>query len=433
MQKEKKSLEKRLENIKSLYNNLDNFIDKLPDVIPKEVKNLIKDQILDNDDLKNLMEGIDKKRPPRFMLVGRTGVGKSSLINAICGLYTAKVSDVEIGTREIEKFQSKEGNRVLLEILDTRGIGESLTVEKGNEAETVLKKEMVEFRPDAILFVLKCESRDYINKDAELVKQLKEEYKKKTNIDIPVVVVLNRADAMEPSEYNKPTEYPQRKLENIRKACDMVEKILKEVKLEVEDIIAVSSKINWGYSPKELDNMSPQQLEKLKIEFDGRYNISKLIETLENNIASDAAMGLMIAAGLEKALERIAEKIIGIFTGIAGVVTANPIPVADIVILTTLEVVMVSLIAYLSGEELNLKAAEKFIGSLFGIGIGGNIFRMTARQLSKLFPIAGSFISSGIACGGMYVIGKAAIQYYIYGKSLGKVSDIYKKLKSETF
>lgn len=431
MRKEKNTIEKRLENIKNLYYNLDDFVDKLPDAVPEDVKKLIKNQILKNEELKDLINGIERNRPPRFMLVGRTGAGKSSLINAICGLYTAKVSDVRIGTKEIERFQSKEGDRTLLEILDTRGIGESISSQKGKEAEVVLKEEMIKLKPDAILFVLPIDSRAHINIDAAYIKEIKKEYKKEMGIDIPVFVVLNKADAMQPIQYDNPFEYSARKLDNIRLKCCEVEKIIREVGLEVEDIIPVSSMIDWGYSPEELEEMKPERLEKLKIKLDGRYNITKLIDTLEKNIDSEAAMGLMFAASLEKALERIADKLIGIFTAIAGVVAANPLPIADMVVLTSLEVVMVSLIAYLSGEELSIKAAEKFIGSLFGIGIGGNIFRLTARQLSKMIPGGGFMISAGIASGGMYVIGKSAIQYYIYGRTMNSVSGIYKKFMKE--
>ena len=39
------------------------------------------------------MKEIDIHRPSRIFMIGRTGVGKSSLINALCGVYVAPVSD----------------------------------------------------------------------------------------------------------------------------------------------------------------------------------------------------------------------------------------------------------------------------------------------------------------------------------------------------
>ena len=75
-----------------------------------------------------MMEGIDSHRPPRIFLVGRTGVGKSSLINALCGSYVAKVSDTKICTEGAEMYQCKDEGRVLMDILDTRGIAESESI-----------------------------------------------------------------------------------------------------------------------------------------------------------------------------------------------------------------------------------------------------------------------------------------------------------------
>lgn len=89
----KMKIEQRLQNMKNFYVKAGNMIDNLPDAIPEKTRNMLKDTILGDKDLKNLMDGIDSHRPPRIFLIGRTGVGKSSLINALCGSYVAKVSD----------------------------------------------------------------------------------------------------------------------------------------------------------------------------------------------------------------------------------------------------------------------------------------------------------------------------------------------------
>ena len=69
------------------------------------------------------MEGIDNHRPPRIFLIGRTGVGKSSLINALCGAYVAGVSDTKSCTEDVQIYECKDNDRVLMQILDTREIG----------------------------------------------------------------------------------------------------------------------------------------------------------------------------------------------------------------------------------------------------------------------------------------------------------------------
>ena len=73
----------RLKKMKDFYLKLDEMMDKLPDSIPADTRKMIKDKILGDKELKELMEGIEKNRPPRIFLVGRTGAGKSSLVNAL--------------------------------------------------------------------------------------------------------------------------------------------------------------------------------------------------------------------------------------------------------------------------------------------------------------------------------------------------------------
>ena len=74
-------IEKRLQDIKKFYIKEGEVIDGLPDAIPEKTRELLKNSILGDKDLENLMDGIDSHRPPRIFLIGRTGVGKSSLIN----------------------------------------------------------------------------------------------------------------------------------------------------------------------------------------------------------------------------------------------------------------------------------------------------------------------------------------------------------------
>lgn len=421
------TIEERLNRIRDLYFNLDKLVDGLPDAVPDEMKKKLKEMLLENEELKRTMQGLEEARPPRFLMVGRTGVGKSSLINAMCGMYVAEVSDVKIGTRGIERKECHANGRVLMEILDSRGIGESVQApDGGRTAEDELQEKMLDFRPDAIIFVERCKARDRLNEDILYVRKLREKYERDTGVEIPVLAVLNQADEMEPSQYKK--DFPHRKIENIQQAEQEFERLLEQNRLKVIDVIAAASRIDWGYSSEELAGMSEAKLAGLKIQDDGRYNIDKLIDRLESSLEVDAAMGLLKAADVEGVLDRIAMKLVKIFASVAAMIAATPIPLSDIVILTALQACMVETVAYISGEKLSIKAAEKFIASVLGVGLGGNIFKMAARQLVKILPGFGNAVSAAVAYSGTYSMGRLAVQYYIHGIDMKKLKREQKAL-----
>lgn len=81
MNDENEKIEQRMQNMKNFYIKVGEMIDKLPDAIPEKTRKMLKDTVLGDKKLKQLMEGIDSHRPPRIFLVGRTGVGKLSLIH----------------------------------------------------------------------------------------------------------------------------------------------------------------------------------------------------------------------------------------------------------------------------------------------------------------------------------------------------------------
>lgn len=112
MKEDKEKIHQRLMNMKKMFLKAESLIDNLPDVIPAEVRDMLKDKVLGDKNLKSLMDGLESNRPPRFFLIGRTGFGKSSLVNAICGAYVADVSDTVSCTAETRTITIKDNDRV---------------------------------------------------------------------------------------------------------------------------------------------------------------------------------------------------------------------------------------------------------------------------------------------------------------------------------
>lgn len=435
---ENQKIEKRLAHMKNFYLKIEDILDSLPDVIPENTKDLLKNKILGDNSLKNLMDGIDSHRPPRIFLIGRTGVGKSSLINALCGAYVAKVSDTRSCTIGAEIYQCKENNRVLMEILDTRGIAESESLDNKISAEELLVKQINEFSPDVAIMMLNCTHRDDIITDVEFMKKVSKDYEKTNSLKLPIVVVVNKCDEMAPSRFKLASEYPKNKIDKINEVVLYYKDIIVKNKLKIYDIIPVSSLIDWQtpdgmeVSVEDIDNLPQHDIDNLQIAFDGRYRIEELLDILEEAIQDfEAQMGLRMAARLNDVVVRVAKQLNKIFTGISASVALTPIPTSDIYILLILQSIMVTLIASLSGRDVSIDTAKEFIFSISGVGLVGYGLRLAAQQGSKFInaicPGAGSTVSAAIASVGTNGIGKAAIAYYIEGNSIDDVKTEIKK------
>lgn len=429
MKDETMKIEQRMQNMKKFYIKVGELIDSLPDAIPEKTRSMLKDKILGDKDLKDLMDGVDAHRPPRIFLIGRTGVGKSSLINALCGSYVANVSDTRSCTESATPYEVKDGERVLMEILDTRGIAESESLNEEQSAEDMLIKQINEFSPDVAIFMLNCTHRDDVNTDVEFLKKLAKEYAAKNNLRLPIVVVINKCDEMAPTRYKNPAEYPRKKIDKINEVLQYYKGIIVKNGLKIDDIIAVSSLIDWQtpdgmeIDVEDIDNLPMSDIENLQIAFDGRYHIEELLDILEKAILDfEAQMGLRMAARLTDMVHRFANHLNTIFSSISATVALSPIPVSDIYILLIIQAILVALIASLSGRDISIDTATEFIFSLGGVAGAGYVFKLVAQQASKLlngiWPGVGSAVSAAVATVGTSAIGKSAISYYIDGNDI---------------
>lgn len=407
----------RLQRIVDLYDGIENFLDKIPDQIPTAIKNRIKKAILEDKELKDLINDIKNQRPPRLQLIGNTGHGKSSLINALLGYYNAHVSDIQVGTKgNNEKYNIfDENGETIYTIFDSRGINES-TKDGNNEAEETLLKDISEFTPDAIIYVHKASERAGMDQEIKFLKNVAEKYFQRNGQELPLVFVLTKCDELAPSSKKTPNEYNEKKLNNIHEAEDFFTSIIKDNGLNPNSVIVTSALMEYEQSYDELEGMPIVQRKEIRPETDGRYHIDELQQLLFDTIKdTKAIMGAAAVFRSNKILKSIANRFTHIFASIGGIVAAEPIPIADIFILCSLEALLVMLVALLAGRELSYTAAGEFVVGLGGVAGIGFAFRAIAQQAAKLanlFPGAGTLISAAIATAGIESVGNAAIKYY---------------------
>ncbi len=87
------------------------------------------------------------------------------------------------------------------------------------------------------------------------------------------------------------------------------------------------------------------------------------------------------------------------------------IPGADLPILTAMQMRMVLKIAACHGQKVSPDRALELL-SVLGAGFG---FRMVARELLDVIPIAGGAVQSGVAYSGTKALGIAANEYFEHG------------------
>lgn len=127
---------------------------------------------------------------PRIGVFGKTGVGKSSLCNALFGKPICAISDIEACTRDPQEVMLNMDNGKGITLLDVPGVGENL--QRDEEYSELYRKLLPEL--DVVLWVLKADDRAYsvdIDFYTCVVKPHLQQGK-------PFILVLNQVDKIEP-------------------------------------------------------------------------------------------------------------------------------------------------------------------------------------------------------------------------------------------
>jgi len=134
------------------------------------------------------------------------------------------------------------------------------------------------------------------------------------------------------------------------------------------------------------------------------------------------------ATNARHAQAHIAGSLLKSFSAVCGVIGVQPIPLADMPILTTLQTLMVGMIIHTTGRPFSARLVAEFLGAL-GFNIGaGLVLREGARAVVRLVPFWGNAISGFVAGAGTYAIGKAAIAYFIEDRPIQETRKIFRAL-----
>lgn len=206
---------------------------------------------------------------PKVGVFGDSGVGKSSLCNALFGKDIAEISDVEACTREPQNiFIGGDGNDGIT-LVDVPGVGEDIERHK----EYLNLYESLSSELDLVLWAIKADDRKYMSAIDVYTRIIEPNIK-----SCPVVFVITQVDKIEPyrdwdQKNNRPG--PRQKENIIKKTIDISAKF----NVSANKIIAVSS-ID-SYNLIKLVNMIVEVLPNEK-----KYAFAR--ETKDENVSEEA-------------------------------------------------------------------------------------------------------------------------------------------------
>ncbi len=157
----------------------------------------------------------------------------------------------------------------------------------------------------------------------------------------------------------------------------------------------------------------------------------RVMTLLAAELPNEAKIEMIRISRDRQAQLHVAQMLVKSTTAICAAIGAQPIPLADMPVLTALQVLMVSGIMYISGRERSVRAATEFIGAL-GANVGvGMLLREGTRAMLKFLPGWGNLVCGMVAGAGTYAIGRAATAYFLEGASLKEAKQTYLKSRKK--
>ncbi|SFC52102.1 protein of unknown function [Alkalibacterium subtropicum] len=296
---------------------------------------------------------IEKMNPVNILIAGKTGVGKSTLINNV---FREKLADTGIGkpvTKHLRRI-TKEGIPIVL--YDTRGLELQQKIQK-----QVMKEifDLVQEKKDsreaihAVYYCIQANSSRIEDTEVELIKEISE--------ILPVILVLTQS---------------------IGKPADEFSRYLEEMNLPVA---AVQNVMSEPYEISD-DYVIP------------RFGLKQLIEKTLQLIPKESREAFNNAqqADIErkaKAARRWASRYVATTFGVG----FAPIPFSDASVLVPMQVTLLAHITAIFGISMDKTTIVSIIAAVGGTGSATMIGKTLVANAFKFIPGAGTIIGGIIS------------------------------------
>ncbi|QHB31277.1 GTPase family protein [Yersinia canariae] len=210
---------------------------------------------------------------PVIGIMGKTGVGKSSLCNVLFQGDISPVSDVSACTREALYFRLQVGNKGMT-IVDLPGVGES----RQRDSEYAQLYQQILPRLDLVLWVIKADDRALAVDEHFYRHVVGEPYRDN------VLFVVNQADKIEPCHEWDTTNQAPSSLQKIN-----VSHKLRDIRSQFSPrnpVCAISAKYGWGLTQM-VDNLMQTLPAKASSPFQTQLNHNLRSHSVKESARAD--------------------------------------------------------------------------------------------------------------------------------------------------
>lgn len=395
------------QKFETVEDSLDHIAKAAP--VENEKSREIMKQVLRNA-LDEVGEIIDESRPPRLYVFGRSGAGKSSLINALSNQEVAETGAVAPQTVDSELYHISASERYSSwDIVDSRGLFESVPPEGGVPTDTVefLKEDLKEYRPDMLIHVMTPNHARSGERDFEVLNELQEEF---DELFPPVVYCLNHIDTHLTPGGDWPPENNPSLAGDIKETLDFATDVLEEktgAELSRDPLNENQPLFGYNYGSKSHIGIAPVCLKE-----GARWNVNSLNRLIGDFLPDSAVLQYAQLQQRQEMMRDLSRDVTNKFAGAAMGVGAAPVPVGDVAVLLPLQYLLITLVGGFSCEEMEKGTAKEYLGAVGGTTVAGLAARSLARSVLQVIPGAGTAVSASVAAGGTWAVGRSAEAYF---------------------
>ena len=160
---------------------------------------------------------------------------------------------------------------------------EVLNIVEPNPEEKFLFRWMINEEPTIAVLILDCTKKRNITNYIWFLKNYIKVMHLTSTKESSLVVVLDKADEVNPKNEKYPMNYSEEKELKIREMIDNYRDLFTRNSIDVDDIFPVSSYVKWGIKPG-VDPKKGIKAEDLDILVDGRFNINRLRRLIDDSV-----------------------------------------------------------------------------------------------------------------------------------------------------